>query len=537
MASDINALAYLLQGKQPQELTETPQGPGSALLPMFGQQAPQTPQATPSPYDQTRQQIADYMKQVSELAKPGANENKLSALLANTPEKRAKDIYNSSLGTTIDPDTGKEKHNWLKYIATTLGQGGQAWFHPGKYQPLMDKARATGLKEYEAESAPLLREMGLEAQMKRASLSDIQKALGNMVGLDWHQGVAANQSRANDIKQQLADLKAKLTPAQFDLIQARVSQAQSEKEALDALAQVRGAQTEKINLDTAIKQQTGGLTGEAANAQLMNNKPVNEYQRLLDTMGKMEEEKKKSKYPPVATQVIDTPFGKQVFDKRNPSAPAKPVNFMGVYQNDPEVTNAYAGTPAKPIFTDQAGAPDHSRIPGIAAVPEQYRSLVNSAPVRKELTGEALRRVNASELGYQNAKDLTQMLNKMTPDQIGTLAGNWQKYITQNTSTADPNIAKFIETAKILGANHSSAQAFRSTQFVDEIGNALSKLGTNKKAIQAGINAYGRTFEDTLNKYPETKRDQFAKGLSAIELLRIYHRDIYDKLLRNAQGK
>jgi hypothetical protein len=154
-------------------------------------------------------------------------------------------------------------------------------------------------------------------------------------------------------------------------------------------------------------------------------------------------------------------------------------------------------------------------------------AIITHAPIIKKPDATTAKANEASIKGVNNADDMYKLLRGMSPDDLGTLAGNWNKYIQGNTSGAKPNLAQFAETAKILGNNHAATTGVRSAQFIEDIGKSLNSLQTNKTAIASKIYAYEKSFLDHLSNHQELKADDATKNWPTQKVVRAFHPDIY----------
>lgn len=462
--------------------------------------------------------LVQQLGKLSGMLDPASSQNKdISKQLqafSYTPEQRAQDMYNRMMGISKDPQTGQVKHNWLQMLLGGAQEAVRGAQEKGNYVPPMERFHEQAIKEYGAEALPAAREMLYNTQDRHNLMTNISGLMGTL-------SRSQQAEYANKVKEQrvIADNFAKQNAALLinPKIQELYARSQKETDQSKLIAinqQLEQAKTELTKAQT--KNIQGGASSEEREiGRLMHDEGLT-YGQAMDRVNAS-----KALSKPELTSGVG-PQGEPIVVNKLTDI-AKPVTIQGQSNSNNSAAGQdyYGGAIAgKAQFADMP-----------SNIPDDMKDILTSIPLRKPLTGEDLRRSNAATLGYQNAQQLYGMLGKMTSSQIGMLAGNWQKYIQGSTSAADPNINAFINTAKILGANHSAAQAFRSTQFVDEIGNAIAKLGTNKKAIAKGIESYENTFVDALSNYPQAKIKAFAKQMPAYEALRVFTPDQYNKLV------
>jgi hypothetical protein len=514
------------------------QGPQGPNFPSWLTDAMDKVKQQQQEYEGTRNQVQQQINSITDYLKPTKRDLDIQKMIAYTPEKRTQDLMSQFFGINKKQlpgpvQEGQEpqyntKINKTQMITSMLGEAARAFTHGNKYVPVEERMRAQAEKEYAAEVSPLTREMYYDTLTKRTVAQNAAREMGNVL-------TNANRNIANTTAQM-----GQLTRAQQEISQAQLNQKRGEylaasTEFRQGLTAQQGVDLERKMTEQAMLAQFGTKPGTMPPDAYM----INQLQKAAkQTTGKEmpyaaaagEWERIKAQQWGGRFNAVEQGNGGQFFNLNKTTGTATPFQMGGQNPQGPgngEAARSYyrgMGTPFSTGYKPQ----------GTEKLAPEDQEILTNYPMRAPLRGNDLTRARGSQLGYENAQDMYKVIQAIPDKDFGTVGGLLAKFTAGHLSGADPNITKYLQQGQILGANHSAAQGFRSTEFVKEIGGNLSKF-TNKQALLESIRAYEKTFTDQLANYPELKALPFAKQMNAAEQLRVFHPDIYEKYAQQVQ--
>ncbi len=389
----------------------------------------------------------------------------------------------------------------------------------------------------------------------------------------------ANQAanRNVDVRQQLADLKEKLSVGQMERTQQQILLYQSQGNLADTKVlteQLNQAKTRE-EVDNIIKAH--GLTGEARNAALLSADP--QQNSILHSMWDIEKTKLAGKYAPnpstgsvhpiTPTEGINTktnqivPLGAGGMGAGKQAMPANPFpagpqatpSPNGGVQFTPQTPGVLPGklpatSNAKPVAsfvkppTQSWDSPEDAYgtgpklpvtrpLPGTPAGHTPQNDAVLSMPVGVMNAGE-IRQVKAAKDLYQGGKNFAALVAQIPDNELGTIKGNLNKLLVGSMTPGDLGLTANSKTSQILAylrseaaaiaVSHLGAQTMRSYLGAEAIQKEILAWGSDKNTILGAVKGYIDQAEKTFKDVPQSKATVAQlPGMNYQEMQRLYH--------------
>lgn len=563
---------------------------GIASPEQMGQPTP-TPQQPPAPNqppfninDIFQQQqnsgtkITDYLQKLTEAMRPSARELELQKITANTPQKRADEMYNKMFGIShedlydptnrTDPNaapTGQKTHiNWKQAIPGFLGEVARAYTQGKNYVPAQDRARETALHQYQAEINPLKSELGIEGQNKRAMMADTINALGKEVANNhWLGSNLINQQKADQQKQLIA-IKQTLAPLQGKELEAKIERLHSQNDVAGAEKLLKQAQTTSINNLTgnrdlkdseklketeATKLKVAEIMGGVRAKRITDNNGIGGITdvRTGDTIP--------IKAPGAPVQNAQT--GTLPIGQTPPGIPPPPIAIPGV--NAPAIgdtsklTGTMPGVPPKTPVTWQTPQQKYGNT-ALYPVTAQFKDTPEGhTPANDALLNDVVTKISpAQKKTIQSSMDLytkgqnaSKVINSLPDDAFGTIHGNLNKWLSdridQSKLGGDAETQNKLEylrgLAETIAVSHLGAQNIRSGEMSKRIADEINSWGTTKAAIASKLKAYTDQAGEAVRHTPGSKILVAPMLGSYRKLQEFYEPDDYNSYVKDSAQK